>query len=150
MIEKERIVKLTEEHLQDTNKYIVSLQVKNNNIINLYIDGDDSVTINDCVELSRHIESNLDRENEDFELNVSSAGLDQPFKVFRQYLKNINKDISVLKTDGQKLNGKLLEANKDGILIEIPANKKKNTEKKEIPIDFIDIKETKSIISFKK
>ncbi len=150
MIEKERIVKLTEEHLQDTNKYIVSLQVKNNNIINLYIDGDDSVTINDCVELSRHIESNLDRENEDFELNVSSAGLDQPFKVFRQYLKNINKDISVIKTDGQKLNGKLLEANKDGILIEIPANKKKNTEKKEIPIDFIDIKETKSIISFKK
>ena len=64
--------------------------------------GDDSVTINDCVELSRHIESNLDRENEDFELNVSSAGLDQPFKVFRQYLKNINKDISVIKTDGQK------------------------------------------------
>ncbi len=150
MIEKSKIIRLTEDHLKGTDKYIVDLQLKSNNIIQLFIDGDSSVNINDCITLSRYLESNLDRDFEDFELNVSSAGLDQPFKVFKQYLKNLNKEVSVLLLDGRKHEGTLIDAKEDEISIEIPANKKKKTKKQELRFLINTIKETKSIISFKK
>jgi len=150
MIDKNKIIQLTEDHLKGTDQYIVDLQVKTNNVIQLFIDGDTAVNIKDCINLSRHLESNLDREIEDFELNVSSAGLDQPFKVFKQYLKNINKEVSVLLLDGQKFEGTLTKATENEIALEIPANKKKKTEKQELQFIISNIKETKSIISFKK
>ena len=86
MIEKSKITRLTEEHLKNTDRYIVDLQIKSGNIIRLFIDGNDSVNIEECIALSRYLESNLYREIEDFELSVSSAGLDQPFKVYKQYI----------------------------------------------------------------
>lgn len=150
MIEKSKITQLTEEHLKDTDRYIVDLQIKSGNIIRLFIDGNDSVKIEECIALSRYLESNFDREIEDFELSVSSAGLDQPFKVYKQYLKNINKEVSVLLTDGKKHSGVLTEANEIEIALDIPANKKKKIEKQELRFLINDIKETKSIISFKK
>jgi len=150
MIEKSKIIRLTEEHLKDTDRYVVDLQIKSGNIIQLFIDGENPVNIEECIALSRHLESNLDRETEDFELNVSSAGLDQPFKVFKQYVKNLHKEVSVLLADGKKYTGILTEANKNEIALEIPANKKKKTETQELRFLITDIKETKSIISFKK
>ena len=150
MIGKSKVIQLTEDHLKGTDKYIVDIQVKPNNVIQLFIDGDGSVNIEDCIALSRHLETNLDREIEDFELNVSSSGLDQPFKVFKQYLKNLNKEVSVLLKDGKKVKGTLIEAKEIEIALEIPANKKKKTEKQELRFLIDDIKETKSIISFKK
>ena len=150
MIGKSKIVQLTEEHLQGSDKYIVDLQIKSGNIIRLFIDGNDSVNIEECIALSRYLESNLDREIKDFELSVSSAGLDQPFKVYKQYLKNINKEVSVLLTNGKKHSGILTKANEIEIALEIPANKKKKIEKQELRFLINDIKETKSIISFKK
>jgi len=150
MIEKSKIIRLTEEHLKETDRYVVDLQIKSGNIIQVFIDGDSSVNIEECIALSRHLESNLDRETEDFELNVSSAGLDQPFKVFKQYLKNLHKEVSVLLADGKKYTGILTEANENEIALEIPANKKKKIETQELRFLITDIKETKSIISFKK
>lgn len=150
MIEKSKILQLTKDHLKETDRYIVDLQIKSGNFIRLFIDGKSSVTIEECIALSRYLESNLDREIEDFELSVSSAGLDQPFKVFKQYLKNINKEVSILLNNGKKYAGTLTEANENEIVLEIPANKKKKIEKQELRFLMTDIKETKSIISFKK
>ena len=150
MIEKSKIKKLTEQYLEGTDKYIVGVQLSTNNVIQLFIDGDKSVNISDCIALSRHLESNLDREIEDFELKVSSSGLDQPFKVFRQYLKNINREVSILLNDGKKHQGTLLSAKEDEIILLIAANKKKKIEEKKLNLFIKNIKETKSIISFKK
>ncbi len=150
MIDKKKVLKLAEEFITGSDKYIVDLQVNSNNIIHLFVDADESVSISDCIELSRHIESNLDREIEDFELNVSSAGLDQPFKVFKQYQKNINKEVSVLLQDGKKYQGTLVSATEEAITLHIEANKKRKIEAQELNFSMNEIKETKSTISFKK
>lgn len=150
MIEKSKIVRLAEEHLKETGKYIVDIQIKPGNFIRLFIDGEKSVKIEECIALSRYLESNLDRETEDFELSVSSAGLDQPFKVYKQYQKNLNKEVSVILIDGGKHSGILSAVKENEIALEIPANKKKKTEIQELRFLMTDIKETKRIISFKK
>ena len=93
MILKEDIEKLADEFLYGTDMFIVKLNVGSDNKITIYIDGDNGVTIDDCVGLSRFIENEYDRETEDFELNVSSAGIDQPFINLRQYLKNIERPV---------------------------------------------------------
>ena len=150
MINKDLVQKLAEEKLEGTDKFLVEVSVNKGNKISVFLDSDSSLSIEDCISVSRHIESTLDRETEDFELNVSSAGLDHPFKLIRQYKKYQGKEVEVLKTEGNKLIGLLIEVNTDGILIEIPANKKKKTDKQQISLLFENIKETKGIISFKK
>jgi ribosome maturation factor RimP len=150
MMDKDLIVKLAEEKLEGSDRFIVDIQVKTGNVINVTIDSDSSISIDDCIKISRNIEFNLDRETEDFSLNVSSAGLDQPFKLLRQYQKYIGKEVSVLLNTGKKVNGNLLTVNDEKLSIEIPANKKKKTEKSEAEFLLEEIKETKSIISFKK
>ena len=89
MIDKELIVKLVEEKLASSSNYLVDVAVQPGNIIVVEIDNDESVCIDDCVELSRYLEDHLDRDVEDFELEVGSAGITSPFKVLRQYQKNI-------------------------------------------------------------
>lgn len=83
MIAKEQIISLAEEALKDTDRYVVDVTVSSDNVIEVYIDSDTSVTIDDCVEASRYIEEHLDRDAEDFELSVSSAGIDEPLLVVR-------------------------------------------------------------------
>ena len=95
MIKRTYIQSLVLEHLQDTDKFLVQVMVKPANKILVFIDSDTNVTIADCVSLSRFIESKLDRETEDFELSVSSSGLDQPLLILRQYIKNLNKLVEV-------------------------------------------------------
>ena len=72
--------------------------------IRIFIDSDSRVLIEHCIELSKFIESQLDRDVEDFELNVSSSGLDQPYRLSRQYIKNIGREVSVLQKDNTKIN----------------------------------------------
>ena len=150
MISKQQITDLAEEAIKGTDRFLVSVAVNSGNKISVIIDSDLSVNIDDCIQLSRAIESNFDRDVEDFELNVSSAGIDQPFKLARQYKKYINKEVSVLKEDGKKLKGILKEMHEDHLSLLIPANKKKKTKEQLIEILFSNIKETKGIISFKK
>lgn len=153
MISKQKIADLIEENLVGTDKFLVEFSVSTTNQIIVYIDGDHGVTISDCVSLSRHIESNLDRETEDFELDISSAGLDLGLRVKRQYLKNIGKEIETKLSDGTKIKGILKAVEEDFFKIELPASKKKK--KSEIEedliknIEFKEIKETKVVISFK-
>ena len=153
MISKQKIADLIEEKLVGTDKFLVELSVSATNQIIVYIDGDHGVTISDCVSVSRHIESNLDRETEDFELDVSSAGLDLGLRNKRQYQKNTGREIEVKFLDGSKIKGVLKNVEDDFFQIEMPAPKKKKkaeTEEDLIKnIEFKEIKETKVVITFK-
>lgn len=153
MILKEDIEKLANEFLYGTDMFIVKLNVGSDNKITIYIDGDNGVTIDDCVGLSRFIENEYDRETEDFELNVSSAGIDQPFINLRQYLKNIDRPVEVFLTDGTKKLGILQKADENEILLAL--EKKSNNKKAKkmiagepITIPLQDISQTKAFIIF--
>jgi len=152
MIKEKQIKKLIDSQLQGTDKFLVDVIVKRGNSILVFIDGDEGVKLQDCIDLSRLIESNLDRDYEDFSLNVSSHGLDQPLKLLRQYKKNEGRGLSVLLSDGSKIKGKLIMAKEDGIsILPDPEKKKKKTDKelKEEFISFNQVKESKLIITFK-
>jgi ribosome maturation factor RimP len=150
MIEKNNIVGLADEFLQNTDKYVVDLQVKPGNIIAITIDGDTSVTIVDCIQLSKFIESKLDREIEDFDLKISSFGAEKPFKMIRQYRKNIGRDVEIIMEDDTIVKGNLLDIVDEKIKIK-PAGKKKKNETliEELWIDLAQIKQTKCTLSFK-
>jgi len=135
--------------------FIVEIDIAKWNVINIYIDSMDGVTINQCAALSRFVESGLDRETEDFELVVSSAGLSRPFKVIQQYFKHIGKEVELVLTDGTKLEGILREADENRVLIEtnrkekIQGEKKKQLVREKHSIEFENIKTAKSVIKFK-
>lgn len=153
MITEEKINSLISEALAEKNAFVVSLEIRPGNNIMLEIDSLEGVKISDCVDVSRAIEHNLDRETEDFELKVSSPGLDQPFKVPQQYTKNIGREVKILLADGTETKGKLLEVNEENISIEKKVKVKEGKKKKVVieneQINFNNIKETKIIISFK-
>jgi ribosome maturation factor RimP len=154
MIQVEKIRQLADSKLVGTSNFIVEIAVKQGNKITVLLDNDNGVSIGDCVAMSRHIESGLDRETEDFELNVMSPGLTEPFKILRQYQKNIGKQVDIKTKEGKKLTGKLISATENAIQIET-RTKEKVEEKKgkqliinNIELTFNQIKETKIVISF--
>ena len=153
MIDKNKIVELVEEKLTE-DQFIVSIDVSPSNQISVLLDSDKGITIRDCVNISRQIEGNLDRESEDFELNVSSSGLGQPFKILRQYKKNIGKEIEVVLKDGRKVEGILKQVDEDGFELETSKKEKVEGKKKKelivslIPIKFDEAKTVKNIIKF--
>ena len=143
------IADLAHNHLSGTDKFLVEVLVKPGNRIYVFIDGDHGVTIDDCVALSRFIESKFDRETEDFELNVSSAGADQPIRLPRQYLKNIGRSLQVKLSEEETVTGKLEAVNESGIVLTTTADKKKKIPAETLNIPFETIVESKVIISFK-
>ena len=146
MITSEKIIALVNEYLSDTELFFVEARVRSGNRISVFIDSDTQVFIKDCAELSRYIESNLDREKEDFELEVSSAGIDQPLKFHRQYQKNIGNDLKIETKDGKTLIAALLGVDEKNIILLVPENKKLKTPEQEVLIAFSDIKEAKIVI----
>lgn len=102
MIDKSVVKAVVEEWLQDKEYFLVDIEVSPDDKIVVEIDHVDGVWIEDCVELSRYIESRLSRDEEDYELEVGSAGLGQPFKVPQQYINFIGKEVEVLDRDGKK------------------------------------------------
>jgi ribosome maturation factor RimP len=150
MIKVKDIEQLVKDQLTGSQQFLVNVDVKPGNKILVFIDGDQGVTIADCVKLSRYIESELDREQEDYELNVSSPGADQPLKLHRQYVKNTGRSLRIKLDQDRIISGKLEEVTDEGIRILPDPDKKK---KKEIPqsifINFSEIIEAKVIISFK-
>jgi ribosome maturation factor RimP len=151
-MDKVAILGLIKDKLEGTDKFLVDMHVSNDNRINVAIDGDNGITIDDCVELSRHIEKNLNRDEEDFELNVASAGLDSPLKLHRQYVKNIGRSLSITTNDGEKISGKLLEVSDTEIVVE-PDNspRKRKSDTGEAPattIAFDNIQVAKIAVKF--
>lgn len=141
---------------RDNGLFIVDLTISSSNVIRLEIDKYvGGVSVEDCVSVSRNIEHNLDREEQDFELHVSSAGLDKPLRVHAQYVKNVGRGMEVKLTSKEEVEGTLTEVSEAGIVLEyeekrqIEGKKKKETVvvRKELP--FVDIAEARIVISFK-
>jgi ribosome maturation factor RimP len=130
MITKEKIFEHIRGLIEEKEVFIVFLEISTSNKITLVIDSMKGVGIKDCINFSRVIESGLDRETEDFELEVSSAGLGTPFKVMQQYYKNIGNEIETVLRSGIKLSGKLLDVNESGIMIEVQKKVKTEGKKK--------------------
>jgi len=153
MIDKGKIAELVNDKLTE-DQFLVDITVSSSNVIHIMVDSDINISINQIVEISRHVESNLDREAEDFELSVFSAGLSEPFRLVRQYKKNMDQEIEVLLTNGQKLDGLLIKADELGIDLEVATKEKsEGSKKKELVIrvhslKYEDIKEAKKIIIF--
>ena len=146
MIEKIKILELINNALDGSDKFLVNLKITPDNRIYVDIDGDNGVTIDDCIELSRAIESQLDRDEEDFALDVSSAGADQPLKLIRQYRKNVGRDLEVVTIDGERAEGTLEDASDEGIVIRTPGTKKQPAET--LRFAYRDIKTARVAIKF--
>lgn len=114
MIDKQLLIKTIDEALNGTDMYIVDVTVSPANEINVEIDSDTAVDIDTCARLTRLVESVFDRDAEDYQLELGSAGITSPFKVLRQYTRNMGNDVEVLTRDGRKLRGTLTEADPDG------------------------------------
>lgn len=146
MIDKLHVLEVIDTTLSGTDKFLVDLKISTDNRINVAIDGDSGITIDDCIELSRAIENSLDRDVEDFELNVASAGLDQPLKLRRQYKKNIGQDLTVTTFDGHTVEGRLIDADDELITLRLPG--KKNAGAAPVQFPYPDIKTAKIVIKF--
>lgn len=152
MIKENFIRSLVEQHIAGTDKFIVNIKVKHGNSILIFIDADSAVSIDDCAKLSRFVESNLNHDNGNFDLEVSSAGLDSPLVIERQYKKNIGKEIKVILKDGAVKKGFLSGIIDEGFEIaERIFIKKENKKKEEVEkilfFTFDQVKETRLVIN---
>ena len=154
MIDKAKVIELVEERLED-GMFLVEIAVSERNAINVFIDSFDGIKIAECIAVSRHVEHSFDRDEEDFELHVSSPGLNQGFKVKEQYIKYTNRKIEVTLEDDRKLEGKLIEVGETDFLLEtssrekVEGHKKKQLIVKKHLLKYDEIKSTKAAISFK-
>lgn len=158
MISKNKVRELAEERIKDRDErlFIVELTISASNVIRLELDKTEgNVSIEDCMSVSRNIEHNLDREDADFELHVSSAGLDKPLRVHAQYVKNIGRDLDVKLKSKEKTTGTLIAVDEAGVTLKreekqaVEGKKKKELVVIENKIAFSDINEAKIVISFK-
>ena len=155
MIDKNVVKKIVDEWLAGKDYFLVDVQLGPDSKIIVEIDHADGAWIEDCVELSRYIEDHLSRDEEDYELEVGSAGLGQPFKVPQQYINFIGKEVEVLDKDRKKVRGILKSV--DGNDFVVAVNEKVKVEGKKRPVmmdvdhsfKMDEVKYTKYIISFK-
>lgn len=149
MVDRNIIEQYLEGMLTGEDIFLVGVKVDHNNRIVLYIDSPEGISIDDCARISRQLEDKLDRDREDFALEVSSPGLDAPFRVIQQYQKNIGKKISIVKAGGEKLEGILTALDEKGIVLEVIKNKKSSrAERSAIVLSFGEIKSARASISF--
>lgn len=154
MIDKQKVEAIVGDWLVGKDYFLTDVQVSNDDRIVVEIDHKDGVWIDDCVELSQYIEAHLDREEEDYELEVGSAGIGQPFKVMQQYLNHVGDEIEVLTVAGQKRQGILISADADEIVVNVKTKVKLEGSKRPKTIDVAntiplsEIKEARAVISF--
>jgi ribosome maturation factor RimP len=156
-MDKKRISELAQERIDALNKglFIVDISISATNVINVELDTEvGGVSIEDCISVSRNIEHNLDREQEDFELNVSSAGMDRPLRHIKQFVKNTGRKITVLKANGELIEATLVNYENDRFRLSVERVVKNEKNKKvsmveELTLDRKEIKEIKRVISFK-
>lgn len=155
MIDRQKVMELAEEWLADKEYFLVDVVISKDDKITVEIDHAEGVWIEDCAELSRHIESGLSRDSEDYELEVGSAGLGQPFKVIQQYRNHIGLEVEVLGKDGKKYKGILKSVLEDSFVLTVSKKEKLEGAKRpqlvEVDLNFTfdEVKYTKYIIKFK-
>lgn len=146
-IQKELIARLTEEALQERGDlFVTEVKVKPDNTIYVFMDGDHGVNVDDCIAVSKYVERHLDRDRCDFALNVSSFGVGQPLKLFRQYRNAIGKTLLVKRIDGEKETGVLLDVTEQQLRLEIPGTKKQPSVVREIAM--AEVKEARVEVTF--
>lgn len=153
MIEIKEIEKLVDEKIAGTDLFLVEVKVSLGNAISISIDAPNGIGIKQCIEVSKHVEEQFDREEEDFSLEVSSPGIGLPFRVNQQYQKALNRTVEVLFSDGIKQQGKLIQVNETNFTIEFTVKEKPEgakrpkelTKNKEISFD--EVKSTTEIIT---
>jgi ribosome maturation factor RimP len=148
MIEKEKTEKLVAEFINGTGIFLVAVKVSSANRITVLVDTNQGITIDECASIHRHLEKSLDRDAEDFELQVSSPGLDMPFGVIEQYYKNEGQRVEVADNDGTKFTGILKNVTTGGFELETEVKVKgKQKETREVSFNFDQVKSTKVILS---
>jgi ribosome maturation factor RimP len=155
MIDKARLEEKIDEYLSETKSFLISLEVSAGNDIQVLIDNDENTSVSDCIGLNKHLEKSMDRDEEDFSIQVSSPGLKRAFTHVRQYIKNIGRDVKVLLVEGQKVEGKLVKADEEGIEVltkrkeRIEGRKAKRWVEENHAFTYEEINETKVVITFK-
>jgi ribosome maturation factor RimP len=150
MIEKQKIEGLVAEFINGTGLFLVTVKVSNANRIIVLADKKEGITIDECAAIHRHIENGLDRETEDFELQVSSPGLDTPFAVIDQYYKNEGKKVEVTDNEGSKYTGRLKNVTAGGFELETEIKTKgRSIDIKDISFNIEQIKSTRVILTIK-
>lgn len=155
MVTAELIEKAVAEKLEGTPHFLTEVEITAAGKIYVYIDSLDKFTIDDCVTINRALRKDFGEALDEFDLTVSSAGMDRGFRHMKQYHKNVDREVSVLTLDGKKTEGILKQVGADGIVLEEhpkPSKKgmpvKKNAEIKTHEINFSQIKEAKRVITF--
>ena len=154
MIAKQKVTEIVNEWLADKEYFLVDVAVSGDDRIVVEIDHAEGVWIEDCVQLSRFIEANLNREEEDYELEVGSAGIGQPFKVLQQYINHIGKEVEVLATDGKKYRGVLTAATETDFTVTVQVKEKPEGAKRPVLVDkeytwrYEEVKYAKYLIKF--
>ncbi|MGD0341437.1 MAG: ribosome assembly cofactor RimP [Bacteroidales bacterium] len=144
MVEKSKIEKLVAEFINGTGIFLVAVKVSSADRITVLVDTMEGIKIDECVSLHRYLEKNLNRNAEDFELQVSSPGLDMPFSVIEQYNKNEGRRVEVTDSDGTKFTGILKNVTTGGFELETEVKVKgKQKETREISFNFDQVKSTK-------
>lgn len=155
MIVKDTVYQLVEEALADSESYIVDVIVRPGNQIIVELDNDEGMDLDECIRVNRFIEERLDREVEDYELEVGSAGVTSPFKIVRQYLKNIGNEVEVLSKDGRKFTAVLKDANDENFTVtttkkvKLEGDKRKRDVEEDTTYAYDDVKYCKYQIRFK-
>jgi len=142
-----KIESAVESAATNNDAFLVELELKPNNIIIAYVDSDNGLTIDQIKMINRQIESDLDRDVEDFNLTVSSPDLNRPLKTWRQYKKNVGRYLKVKFNERQE-EGMLMKVEAKYLVLSVP-NKKKSAPNTELEIQFADIAEAKVAIRFK-
>ncbi|NTE19012.1 ribosome assembly cofactor RimP [Agrobacterium tumefaciens] len=151
---EKRVAVLVEEKIADRPElFLVEVKMLPNHKLIIHVDGDEGISIQDCVAISRHVGFHLEEENvieQAYNLEVSSPGVGEPLKLNRQYIKNIGRTLSIKLKDGQKKEGKLLEVTEENLLLEESVKEKgKKKVNVQTTVPFNDILETSVLISFK-
>lgn len=148
MIDKNVVTKAVEEWLEKGDYYLVDVEMTADDRIVIEIDHADGVWIEDCADLSRHLQESLGDELGDYELEVGSAGIGQPFKVKQQYVNHIGKDVEVLQKNGQKQQGVLKEVAEDGSQFTVTVKEKQQVEGRKRPV-LVDVDKTFAVSDIK-
>jgi ribosome maturation factor RimP len=150
MIDKQDIQGIVKEFIKGTELFIVAVKVSSSNRITVLADKNEGITIDECAAIHRNIEMNIDRDKEDYELQVSSPGLDMPFAVLEQYYKNEGKKVEVIELDGTKHSGKLKNVTEGGFELEEELKGRgKTKEITDISFNFDQVKSTRVILTIK-
>ena len=154
MLDATEIRNFIEKQLEGSDLFLVDVKVGKDNLIEVEIDSDSPVSIEECEKLTREIESEFDRDKEDYTLEVGSAGLTSPFKVKRQYVKYIGQEVETWLKDGKKLSGLLKSADDNGFTLLVkekvkkPEMKRPVIEEVEHTLGYDEVKQTKYILKF--